>query len=603
MPGHMRFRDDIQGLRAVAVLVVILCHARVPGFTGGYVGVDIFFVISGFLISSKILSPDFTYRGFYVARARRILPALSATIVLSLITGSLLLSPIALAELARESAWALIGLSNVYFWRMGDYFAAEFRPLLHTWSLGVEEQFYLLWPLLLLRTGRFVWIVAAGSFALAMLWSDPTAVFYLTPFRAFEFALGGILAAHRLPQRAWFGPAGLVLIAATVFFATPSPSIVPGTIGSLGAVLCIQAGTARLLTYPAMIGLGRISYSLYLVHWPVLSFHEYAVGRPSNAVETACLLGLILAMAVGMFRVVEEPFRKRIGLRRSLVANAVALAVAVSAWGGWAWRSPLPSTAEGLHAEHYGGVGCPLPRCETQPGRPVAAYVIGDSHAVGLYAGLRLVFPELNFVIYGTGACSMFTDRIFHRNPGQELCERARQQAFEEIRRSPAPTILFQYWQTRFTRPSFAPEPVTFKNESDFAEIVFQELRRLRIPVAAIIGGVPQFYAGSSPNDCATRPFPLGDCAQSSRSHEVVQAHVRLNLALKGRGLLVIDPYDALCSAEACVNFDPQGRPLYSDRHHLSTWGSGFLVSLLRPTISEVVSNAPHASGRTDRQD
>jgi peptidoglycan/LPS O-acetylase OafA/YrhL len=370
-----RYRPDIDGLRAIAVLAVVFFHLGFPGFRGGYVGVDIFFVVSGFLITrlirDQIAEGGFTFSGFYLRRARRLFAALAFTLTGSFVAAYFLFSPKHFQELGGSVLYVLLSISNFYFWSQSGYFDTEavFKPLLHTWSLSVEEQFYLVWPLtlflLIKRAPRWVapsFIVVAGvlSFLAGSRWlqTDASGAFYLAPFRVVEFAFGAILVwlvthqPRRNVVKEVLVVAGLAMIGYGFF--TFSPEAVFPTLKSLvpvlGSTLLVYAGTARysglLLRNPLAVGIGLISYSLYLVHWPILVFYSYSQGELSR-VERIAIVVLSCIAATLMYWFVEQPFRR--GFRRATAPTygfACALLAlllsfpAAHAWanGGWPWR-------------------------------------------------------------------------------------------------------------------------------------------------------------------------------------------------------------------------------------------------------------------------
>ena len=368
------FRPDLEGLRAVAVVLVLLFHAEVPGFGGGYVGVDVFYVLSGFLITGLLLrEADRTGRvslaAFYARRARRLLPAALLVLLVTLGASVVMLSPLRVPDVAADAAASALYVGNVRFaWQYTDYLqsAKEASPLLHYWSLGVEEQFYLVWPLLVLvalgrRPGalrRVAAVAAAGtvvSLALSV-WltgvKQPWA-FFLLPTRAWELGFGALLAIGatrlaRVPERvaAIMGWAGLGLVAASgVLLSSRTPY--PGTaalLPTVGSALVIAgglrqgaAGPGRWLSLPAPRFLGRISYSLYLWHWPVLLLPAAALGTvlPWWAVGALLLLAGVLATVTQ--RWVEDPLRRGrwIGTRpRRSLALAIAGSLAVAGIAG-----------------------------------------------------------------------------------------------------------------------------------------------------------------------------------------------------------------------------------------------------------------------------
>jgi len=386
------YRPDIDGLRAIAVLVVVFFHVGFAPFSGGYVGVDVFFVISGFLITrlirEQIGKGTFSFATFYARRARRLFPALFFTLVVSFVFATMLFSPDDLERFAQSVIFTVLSVSNFLFWRESGYFDAEanVKPLLHTWSLSVEEQFYLVWPLTMVvlawlgsrlaaRGYRHapdrtipVFLAVAGLIALAatelLLPVDAAAAFYLAPFRITEFAIGGVmvwLVAYRPKNPLLLEPlvvVGLALIAWPVF-AYSEETVFPGLNAlppCLGTALLIYAGTARhlgrLLNNRAAVGIGLISYSLYLVHWPMIVFYTYWVARPLEPVEQWAIVIGSTGLAAAMYFLVETPFRRgaskprawspaRFGMACAALA-ALLIVPAANAWSTSGWPSRLP---------------------------------------------------------------------------------------------------------------------------------------------------------------------------------------------------------------------------------------------------------------------
>ena len=343
----MQHRPEIDGLRALAVLPVLLFHAGVPGFSGGFVGVDIFFVISGYLITSIILADlqaeRFRILSFYERRARRILPALFLVMGVTLALSLAFLAPADLVDFAYSVLATTGFLSNFLFWYESGYFdsATEMKPLLHTWSLAVEEQYYLFFPVLLIGLWRlpkrlFVGtMVVLGCFSLALAhWAttfaqDPRVVsgaFYLLPTRGWELLAGAALAlpapqrAAPLPQRIreFLSTLGLLLIGYAVMgfdASTPFPSLWTG-IPVLGAVLLIataQGGTRAqgLLSARPLVAIGLLSYSAYLWHQPILAFARHSLPHVLPLQLSLALVLAALLLAFLSWRYVEQPFRNR----------------------------------------------------------------------------------------------------------------------------------------------------------------------------------------------------------------------------------------------------------------------------------------------------
>lgn len=337
------YRPDVDGLRTIAVGGVVLFHAGLSALPGGYVGVDVFFVISGYLITRQVVNGvsrgSFSFAEFYLRRARRLLPAALLTIAGTLIIAAIFLSPIRVAEIARSAAAASVSLSNVWFWQEADYWAdsSAMQPLLHTWSLSVEEQFYLVWPLLIFILLRWLPrltlpLLVAGtlcSVAITTYYSlhSPDAAFYLTPFRTYEFAIGAVcvwveriqwgksLISTISRHASWL--CGVGLIVASMLTFDEDGTTFPGWLALLptvGTALVILSSRPRyldnVLSNRIMLYVGLRSYSIYLVHWPVLVFAKEFFGELSLFAAIACL-GVTVAIAELQFRLVERPLRVR----------------------------------------------------------------------------------------------------------------------------------------------------------------------------------------------------------------------------------------------------------------------------------------------------
>ena len=417
----MPYRADIDGLRAVSVVAVVLYHAGAPLFGGGFVGVDVFFVISGFLITSLILHEQaagaFSLTSFYHRRIRRILPALFVMMAATAAAGWFLLAPGDYMRLGRNIIGAAASISNIQFWRESGYFdtAAAEKPLLHTWSLGVEEQFYLLFPLYLMLIARRLprWrlpltvAICAISFAIGAVGAvrDPVAAFYLPQSRLWELLAGGLLAMGALPAlrshaaRTWAGLGGLGLIAgAVVFYSTdmlfPGLGALPPT---LGAVLIIWSGgngasmVARALATRPAVFLGKISYSLYLWHFPLLAFGFYVGLGTLSAAQTAALLALAFVLSLLSWRFVEQPARQA----------AAALP----------WRRVASSAAGGVLALFLGGMtlqaqgGFPA-RMAEEPQRLIASQPLRNPDRSACYVTDPARIAARNLCVMGDAAAT-----------------------------------------------------------------------------------------------------------------------------------------------------------------------------------------------------
>src|SRR6185437_11564090 len=371
--GRTRYRADIDGLRAIAVLLVVASHLHVAHFAGGYIGVDVFFVISGYLISSNIVpqirAGSFSLTDFYLRRIRRIFPALIVMLAATIPLAWRFLFPTEMVEYARSLLAAVFACSNTLLWSWGGYFASqnELKPLLHTWSLGVEEQFYLLFPLCLLALTRFrqqAWIkpficaLAVVSLVAASIlaYRNPHAAFFNVGLRAWELMIGAILSQryvpspHRRISRELATVLGLLAIVLPAILYTAT-STFPGLTAlppCLGAALIIAAGEngaslpSRLLSLPPLVFFGLISYSLYLWHWPVQVFYNLrhlqtcapgSCAVPINHTAQASIFLVSTVIATLSWQYVETPFRRRKDLftpRRLVATSATAAALAAT---------------------------------------------------------------------------------------------------------------------------------------------------------------------------------------------------------------------------------------------------------------------------------
>ncbi|MFT3896014.1 MAG: acyltransferase [Anaerolineales bacterium] len=341
MNSKLSYRSDIDGLRAVAVLSVVFYHAGMKLFSGGYVGVDVFFVISGFLITTIIVreieAGEFSIIKFYERRIRRIYPALYTTLLFILIAAYFLYNPEVFAQ-ACKSILATIGfVSNILFWTQSGYFAAPatLTPLLHTWSLAVEEQFYIFFPLLVLLIMRYArkWlkvslgILALLSFFLSLYYikQDASAAFYFPHLRAWELLIGGLLSINVVPVkihstlRHTLSIIGLGMIIVSILSYSENTSF-PGAsalLPTLGSALIIYSGmggeslVGKILSWSPFVFIGKISYSFYLWHWPVIIFGRYFLIQNPTSLQMFLLVAASFLFSAFSWLVVERPFRSR----------------------------------------------------------------------------------------------------------------------------------------------------------------------------------------------------------------------------------------------------------------------------------------------------
>ena len=505
-PSHGGFIASIEGMRALAVLAVLLFHLDIVAFAGGYLGVDLFFVISGFIITRNILSDlhlrTFSLKEFYLRRFRRLFPALLVTIVATLALSMVVLPPVELMNTARSAIFALVSLANINFWLESGYFdaAADAKPLLHTWSLSVEEQFYLLWPALLLalattrRRIAVVLVLLALSLIAALWWrnSIPSGVFYLLPFRLHQLMAGAVLAILSLQVSS--APATLYTLLGTALFVAATMIIGSDFSPAVGAVVVSGCGFLLLAGRDAplsrvlfanrpMMWIGRRSYAIYLVHWPIIVLFKFQQGFELNPGARLVLFVVSMLAAAGLHELVEKPFRKRgkdvtrvqrLAMPLTLITTVAVMLFAAVLW----WHQGFPTridpdiqrvvasvdeaTSERRRAIRFG-------QCNLHKVHKFAAYdpdkcasidpqrknvlIIGDSMAADIYMMLSQVYPDIHFLQATAGACTAVLD-IDDIGGKYPTCEEFNEYRFSQvIKREVDLVILASIWNEDRIRP------------------------------------------------------------------------------------------------------------------------------------------------------
>jgi len=433
------YRPDIDGLRAVAVLAVVAYHAWPRALGGGFVGVDVFFVISGFLITRILLAPDFSFASFYARRVRRIFPALLIVLAATAAIGATFLPPDNLRNLLVHTIGGGLFVANIVSYHDVGYFngVAELKPLVHLWSLGVEEQFYLLWPVLVWLAVRkkvlapAIAIVAVASLALFLWWSerDPRAAFYLSPARFWELLAGAMLVRTAVPER-WRGAAaatGVALIAASAVLLSAETEF-PGLLMLVpvaGACLVVASpgahGAGRLLASRAAVAIGLVSYPLYLWHWPLLSLLRNFDRAPSTAAICATV-ALAFVLAALTWRTVERPL-VALGLRplAATLAAAMLAGVGLAAAAREAMPAESNEIANAACTARYPFRPDGLWFCRLSKDTAPTVLLLGDSHANHLYDGVAEVFP--NDAVLAIGACMPTVGLVYPgRADGGDAC-------------------------------------------------------------------------------------------------------------------------------------------------------------------------------------
>jgi peptidoglycan/LPS O-acetylase OafA/YrhL len=641
------YRPDVDGLRAVAVLLVVGYHAWPALVPGGYLGVDVFFVISGFLITrlirSDLRNSRFSFQRFYARRARRILPALLLVILSALAIGSYVLLAQELESLGRHAVGATFFVANFVLMGETGYFdaAAETKPLLHLWSLGIEEQFYLTFPLLLWIAWRrhvpllgLVAGVGAVSWLLH-LWlvsSHPVAAFYLPVTRAWELMAGAVVAAlmertganTAIPRMAALASvAGALAIAGGV--ALPSfleaPDLVWMTCVVAGSALVVSAGpdpgiNRRLLSLRPVVAIGLISYPLYLWHWVLLTFLRIQVGRDEARPLVPIAIALAFGLAWAVYRFVERPVRTGVLEGRRVAQALAALAVVVVAAGSAVWategfpdrvtprlralaefaQSPHEPFREGTCLERFRSYeGLSLEGCRaSSPGAP-SVVLLGDSHANQYYNSLAAQLPGVAVLHLGRWSCLPWASKRQQDEECQRSIAQARTYVVSES--SVSTVILAGYWAYlmagRFANNDGEyrqPGPLDDADTEVFVRTAHEVLEGLLASGKRVVLllDVPNLdfniqHCVLDPTSPGGRPGARTRCALDRQAFERRNAPydaVMARLVADHPGVRVFDPRSVLCDSRVCDALR-DGRPLYFDSDHLSRRGADLVVERL----------------------
>ena len=622
-PSSKDYVPAIDGMRAVAVLGVLIYHVKLRGFSGGFVGVDIFFVISGYLISRIIFTEvdrnDFSFARFYQRRIRRIIPAMFAVLAVTALFFLMIFSPFEFIAFEKSLQAAIFSISNFYFYSTVDYFNnSSDIPLLHTWSLGVEEQFYFIFPAMVVFAAKvfprqrvpLLVIFAVASFISSVYLTNVNqpAAFYFPTSRWWELMVGSLLAAVNLsgtfwdrPKMylSWVGAVGVMLSLIALNDKMPFPGFLALLPVASSAALIAGAEIPTLpnsvLTSAAARWFGKISYSLYLIHWPVISllWCFTAVGNRKAAV-LAVVLSVVLAWL--SWKYVEAPFRKKSAtssMKMFLVFAAACISMLVVAkveaigmqsfWDRYPQAEQFQSRLGGLRKikTDMSSGSCFLTKkindismfdeakCLSLSESKRNVLLIGDSHAADLILAFREVFPQINFLQASASGCPPIIDAS-----GAERCRKLMNYIFKEWAPNHGAVldavILSAKWQSEDV--SGVAKSIEWLSAHSIKPIV--------------IGPSPEF----------TVPLPrLLAYSVAFKSPELVQKFVvkeRFTLDRK----FMSDPdisshyislMSALCNvkqANGCT-VTPGGTPLYFDRDHFTEEGAAFTLNLLSPEV------------------
>ena len=647
MKEKMEYRPDVDGLRAIAVIAVILYHAGIKPFTGGFVGVDVFFVISGFLITSQIAKEiranEFSFISFYERRIRRIFPAFFTVTIFVLLMGAWFFDPDTYKEVGRSAIAATLSLSNIFFWSQAGYFDAPsmLKPMLHAWSLSVEEQFYLFLPILLFLFFRFIKsklipaliFVLFLSFALNVyiLYQDPNSAYFLAHLRAWELLFGSLIALKPIKLKPWIleilSLIGLAMIlVSTVVYS--QQTMFPGAaalIPVLGAALLINSGVfyksfvAKILGTPPFVFIGKISYSLYLWHWPLIVFAKYYLIREITNTEIAVLMAITLLLSVLSWRFVEIPFRSKKILPRprififagSVMTLIIGVGISIFLTNGFPNRfADLPSLKSlagntawqpvGKCAYESYTVGRKINFCNLGKSSHSAVFLLfGDSHA-------RALAPAVNRSATKAGVKGLVVTMSgcpplvgISRTGENNSCPQYNDQILNYIKAHPEiKTILLSArWVmsangTRY-KTEDGPEyklintsnPTPSDTNASLFEIglfrTIDELLKLNRQVI-IVSEIPEIgYHVPSAFSIAQRTGRdlnniIAPTLLEYQQRNSVVLSVFEKIRQKYKLVQFVDLTDLLCKDQKC-QVTVENRPLYRDDDHLSAFGASFV--------------------------
>ncbi len=644
--GHLavaQYRPDIDGLRAIAVLSVLVFHAFPGRLPSGFIGVDIFFVISGYLISSIILRElkdgRFSFSTFYARRIRRIVPALVLVLASTALVAWFLLLPHELEAFGRHVVAGAGFVSNLLLWRESGYFdaAAEQKPLLHLWSLGIEEQFYIAWPLLLAlawRGGRRVLalmaVILTGSFMANVLLvsADPVAAFYSPVSRLWELAVGGILAYVALHRRISGSHdvrsvAGAVLLIAGLVLVDRDSSF-PGWLALLptgGAALLLSAplsGINRyLLANRVLVWVGLISYPLYLWHWPLLSLSHIWEGQPSGRLARVVAVCLSIVLAYATYRLVERPIRAQRGTRMVGAVSVALVAVALTGCmalvrdgfpGRFAAAAPRSDVADDEQMQEREYRKDPLAQqlfgrsfikerdffLLDGHGTPGVA-VVGDSHAYGLYKGLRQHYPA-SLRMIGRGTCLPLYRLEGSGRTKNRKCQPLMDTVIEHLARaSDIDIVIINAFFNFYIDDRIVLDSGDSQGTDAIAEALGRTLDLLADKSVVLSLDVPELDTTSG---CKRRAMPVwqnvdfGRCTVTRDQYEHRSAAMRRlfrEMERQYRNVQVFDPAVVLCDSKRCGDIAPHQVFYKGDGNHLSAAGADLVGRELEQFIATKV--------------
>ncbi|MBE7638686.1 acyltransferase family protein [Sneathiella sp. P13V-1] len=624
-----QFRYDINALRAIAVLSVLLYHFDVSGFDGGFVGVDVFFVISGFLmtdiISTRISSGQFNLKDFYRARIQRILPALSIVVLALLVAGYFWLTPLDYKHMGEEARSAMLFVSNSFYSNKGGYFdpVSHEKWLLHTWSLSIEMQFYLLWPLFLLVLNKYLnkalRLTVVAVFVMSLIWSvvytslDSASAFFALPPRIWEFIAGGLIYLYidKIKPIKGMTEVGLAMILAAVFFYSGSMSY-PGywaILPVLGAALFIAAKPTYFPKNHPLQYFGNISYSLYLWHWPVMLFAKY-FALPFTAVNVSGLLLLSVLLAHISYHFIETPLRRKFSWKFSLGITVVAILIPVGIVLDKGIPNRVPDEvrlAENARKDINPRLSeCifdgkeTLPECMIGKASTPKIAVWGDSHADSLFVAIdeALKATERTGVFHALSACPPAIGELKAAQAVEpkkfQNCQKFKDLVWNKIETDQNITdvILIGRWTRYFSKvqpaKGVSDKMVADEYKTHIVDTICS-LSKLGKTVY-VVAPVPEMDL-HVPRSLAKSKLINGSdpIIETSKQDYLTKHKIALEAFTSAQNqcqAIILDPTPYLCEEDKCSGIK-NGVPIYRDNHHLSVTGS----LLLKPLFIGIFSN------------
>lgn len=627
-----QYRHDINGLRAIAVLAVVIFHINEFLLPGGFVGVDIFFVISGFLISQQLFSQihtgTFSLKTFYIKRIARIIPAMLGVVALSVIAAQWFFTPLDAEKVAASGFWSTLSLGNLYFWLFEDtgYFAASSLevPLLHLWSLGVEEQFYVFWPLLMMACAPFLLhrkfafimlgiILVSTVLAQALFESHHSFVYYMLPTRAGELLVGAMAAyyviknpsRHRLERIAlplqMIG-LGMIGLSIAMFDHTTVFPGIASLLPTIGTALVLFAGhykqttISKHLSSRPMAFFGLISYSLYLYHWPVLAFYRY--GNNEVGFISGILLFLVMVgLAILSHKFIEERFRHsrfnlfETTLRYFVIPAGLLLvfcAASMKLDGTLLKRylAPAHTYQFGTHQDYIAMNDMPNICQENKPSESDFSWdkcvtgdnqsydkkvvLLGDSNAAHYEPAIRALASRANAVVKNMfiGKCPFVKDKAELYSEARRIddCKNFVPKQFELSLSADIIIVSQSYIEYQDNNPAYMDA---------FASTIETLVKAGKDVV--LIGGIPRYESFS--RHCVRRSifYPGMECnvPDAPMDYQLMDINAYLeNMAHVSPSVYYFDVNDFLCNDGVCSMYDESGKPLYYDPSHFSVNGA-----------------------------